>query len=67
MPLTGQLFIGRERVATTQTFRAADPTTASSLEPPFSSAGDAEVQRACQLASEAFDNYRARAAHHRAP
>src|SRR5688500_7728616 len=59
MPLTGQLFIGRERVATTQTFRAANPTTASSLEPPFSSAGEAEVERACQLASEAFDQYRA--------
>ena len=59
MPLTGQLFIGGERVATAQTFRAANPATASELEPPFSSAGDAEVQRACQLASEAFDKYRA--------
>lgn len=59
MPLSGQLFIGRERVATTQTFRAANPATASDLEPPFSSAGDAEVERACQLASEAFDKYRA--------
>jgi alpha-ketoglutaric semialdehyde dehydrogenase len=58
MPLTGQLFIGRERVATTQTFRASNPTTATFLEPPFSSAGEAEVQRACQLASEAFDKYR---------
>ena len=59
MPLTGQLFIGRERVATAQTFRAANPATASYLEPPFSSAGEAEVERACQLASEAFDKYRA--------
>lgn len=59
MPLTGQLFIGRERVATAQTFRAANPTTASLIDPPFSSAGSAEVERACQLASEAFDQYRA--------
>ena len=59
MPVTGQLFIGRERVATAQTFRAVNPATASELEPPFSSAGDAEVERACQLASEAFDKYRA--------
>src|SRR5688500_14447209 len=59
MPLTGQLFIGRERVATTQTFRAANPTTASYIEPPFSSAGPAEVERACALASAAFDSYRA--------
>lgn len=59
MPLTGQLFIGRERVATSQTFRAANPTTAASIDPPFSSAGSAEVERACQLASEAFDQYRA--------
>ncbi len=59
MPLTGQLFIGRERVATSQTFRAANPTTASLIDPPFSSAGSAEVERACQLASEAFDQYRA--------
>ena len=46
MPLTGQLFIGRDRVATAQTFRAANPTTASLIDPPFSSAGDAEVARA---------------------
>ncbi len=59
MPLTGQLFIGRERVATAQSFRAYNPTTATHLEPAFSSAGAAEVERACQLASEAFDQYRA--------
>ena len=59
MPLTGQLFIGRDRVATTQSFRAANPTTASYLEPAFSSAGAAEVDRACELASAAFDTYRA--------
>jgi alpha-ketoglutaric semialdehyde dehydrogenase len=59
MPLTGQLFIGRERVATAQTFRAINPATGAQIEPPFSSAGDAEVERACQLASEAFDEYRA--------
>ena len=59
MPLTGQLFIGRERVATSKTFRAANPATASYIDPPFSSAGAAEVDRACALASAAFDQYRA--------
>lgn len=59
MPLTGQLFIGRERVATARTFRAANPTTASYIEPPFSAAGEPEVRRACALASAAFDQYRA--------
>ncbi|MBL8266582.1 aldehyde dehydrogenase (NADP(+)) [Steroidobacter sp.] len=59
MPLTGQLFIGRERVATAATFRAANPTTASHLDTDFSSAGPAEVSRACELASQAFDQYRA--------
>jgi NADP-dependent aldehyde dehydrogenase len=58
MPLTGQLFIGRERVATGKTFRAANPATASHIDPPFSSAGPAEIERACALASEAFDSYR---------
>lgn len=58
MPLTGQLFIGRERVATGKTFRAANPTTASYIDPPFSSAGPAEIERACALASAAFDSYR---------
>lgn len=58
MPLTGQLFIGRERVATTKNFRAANPATASYLEPAFSAAGAAEVERACALASAAFDPFR---------
>lgn len=58
MPLTGQLFIGRERVATAKTFRAANPATASYIDPPFSSAGAAEVERACALAWAAFDSYR---------
>ncbi len=59
MPLTGQLFIGRDRVATANTFRAANPALASLIEPDFSSAGEAEVKRACELASAAFDTYRA--------
>jgi len=58
MPITGQLFIGRDRVATAKTFRAANPALAALIEPPFSSAGAAEVQRACELASAAFDPYR---------
>jgi NADP-dependent aldehyde dehydrogenase len=58
MPLTGQLFIGRERVATSANFRAYNPTSASVLEPAFSSAGEPELRRACELAWAAFDQYR---------
>jgi 2,5-dioxopentanoate dehydrogenase len=58
MPVTGQLLIGFERVATAETFRAMDPAKGAQLEPPFHIAGPAEVERACTLASAAFDPYR---------
>jgi 2,5-dioxopentanoate dehydrogenase len=58
MPVTGQLLIGFERVATSETFRAADPARGTQLDPPFHIAGAAQVERACALASAALDAYR---------
>ena len=53
MPLNGQLIIGYDRVATASSFRATDPARASQLDPPFFTAGAAEVARACALAAAA--------------
>ena len=58
MTISGQLFIGRERVARTPTFLAVNPATGSTLQPPFSAATAADVARACELAAAAFDTYR---------
>ncbi len=58
MSLTGELIIGYERVTTTDTFRAFDPTKGSHIDPPFCVASVAEVGRACSLAAETFHSYR---------
>ena len=58
MSLTGQLLIGSSRVRTDRTFRACDPSREATLEPGFSIAGPAEVERACALADAAFGPYR---------
>lgn len=58
MPVSGKLFIGAEQVATAATFQAVNATTGESMQPSFSSAGDAEVERACALAWAAFHPFR---------
>ena len=58
MSLTGQLFIGADRVAARDTFQAADPCTGSLLEPAFACATPDDVDRACALAAACFDAYR---------
>jgi len=58
MSISGQLFIGNERVTAAPTFRAINPATGEPLEPDFSSADDAAVNRACDLAGAAFDTFR---------
>ncbi|GAA0562334.1 aldehyde dehydrogenase (NADP(+)) [Actinomadura livida] len=58
--LTGRMVIGSERVAGTGTaIRAVDPRTGARLDPEYRYGGEAEVERACALAEEAFDAYRA--------
>ncbi|HEX7079484.1 MAG TPA: aldehyde dehydrogenase (NADP(+)) [Gammaproteobacteria bacterium] len=66
MPLSGELFIGASRVRTQASFRAVAPATGEPLEPPFASAGAAEVDRACRLAAAAFGAYRSLAPEQRA-
>src|SRR3984957_18960550 len=58
MSISGDLFIGSERVRSSQTFRAANPATGATLEPGFSVADEAAVNRACELAAAAFDRFR---------
>jgi NADP-dependent aldehyde dehydrogenase len=66
MTISGELFIGFERRATRQTFRAHDPASARPLAPEFSAAGAAEIDAACALAWSALDAYRGLAAERRA-
>ena len=59
MALTGDIVIGAERLSgRAASFKAVDPATGETLEPAFAFAGEAEVERACALAAEAFDIYR---------
>ena len=58
MPLTGQSFIGAARGSLGGApIRALNPATGESLEPVYAAAGEAEVNRAVELAAEAFDVY----------
>ena len=58
MALSGQLFIGDQRVVTAESFHAVNPALDHPLEPAFSAAGAAEVTAACALAAAAFDPFR---------
>lgn len=60
MPLTGQSFIGSKRGALAGApIHALNPTTGEHLEPVYSSVSSAEVDRAVQLAAQAFPVYAA--------
>ena len=60
MMLTGDMLIGAGAVRGNQApFRAIDPASGAELDPAFGSASEADVDRACTLAWEAFDAYRA--------
>ncbi|HEV2271536.1 MAG TPA: aldehyde dehydrogenase (NADP(+)) [Steroidobacteraceae bacterium] len=59
MPVTGCMFIGRERVAgTAGSFQAVDPATGGALAPLFGGATSQMLERACALAAQSFDTYR---------
>jgi alpha-ketoglutaric semialdehyde dehydrogenase len=59
MRITGTMLIGKSEVRGTQgRMRAFNPATGTELDPEFGAGGDAEVDRACLLAQEAFDSYR---------
>ncbi len=58
MSVSGKLFMGGAQVATAAAFQAVNATTGQPMPPAFSSAGDAEVERACALAWSAFHPFR---------
>lgn len=58
MPLTGELIIGAARVRRAETFSAIDPSVDQAMDPPFSVATAADVERACALAAAATDAFR---------
>ncbi|SHG63892.1 NADP-dependent aldehyde dehydrogenase [Massilia sp. CF038] len=60
MALDGSMVIGADIVrGAAGTVRAIDPATGAQLEPAFGLAAAQDVDRACTLAEEAFDSYRA--------
>ncbi len=59
MQITGQMVIGKSAVlGMAGVVRAIDPSRNAEIEPNFGLASEAEVQRACELAGNAFDAYR---------
>ena len=63
MAVSGQLFIGGERVSTPTTFLAMNPASGEAMQPPFSAADQAAVDKACALAWSAFDGFQEAGAH----
>ena len=58
MKLTGNLLIGAHEVAATSgTMKALNPATNAEIEPDFAFGTSAEVDRAAELADDAFDSY----------
>jgi 2,5-dioxopentanoate dehydrogenase len=59
MNITGDILIGAQRLrGGERSFRAINPATGERLEPPFAFARPAEIERACELAWNAFHDYR---------
>ncbi|SFU28623.1 aldehyde dehydrogenase (NADP(+)) [Pseudoduganella namucuonensis] len=59
MQISGEMIIGRTAVkGENGSVKAIDPSRNEQIEPAFGLGGDAELQRACALADEAFDRYR---------
>lgn len=58
MPVTGQNLVGFDRLRAPQEFRAVDAASGDAIDPPFSIAATAEVERACAMADAVFDAYR---------
>ncbi|MDB5765410.1 MAG: D-Glucuronolactone:NAD+ oxidoreductase [Collimonas fungivorans] len=67
MNITGEMLIGQSAVRGTEgTLRAVNPATNEKIGPDFGAGGATEVDRACTLAQQAFDSYRATTAQQRA-
>ena len=60
MQIAGEMIIGRSAVLGKEgSMKAVDPARNVEIEPAFGLGGNAELQRACELADAAFDVYRA--------
>ncbi|RDU94921.1 aldehyde dehydrogenase (NADP(+)) [Trinickia dinghuensis] len=60
MRIAGEMLLGASSVRGTQgAMRAVDPAGNREIEPSFGMGGAAEVERACALAAQAFDAFRA--------
>ena len=57
--INGDLLIGADSSGDDKSVRAINPATGANLEPAFAIASEADVARACELAAQAFDVYRA--------
>jgi 2,5-dioxopentanoate dehydrogenase len=58
MPIDGTSIIsGKSTAQGARSFHAHDPATGQTLEPPFYPASEADVDRACRLAADAFEIY----------
>ena len=59
MRIAGTMLIGKSEVLGTQgTIRAFNPAAGTELDPAFGVGSEAEVDRACMLAEQAFDSFR---------
>jgi alpha-ketoglutaric semialdehyde dehydrogenase len=59
MKITGTMLIGKSEVPGTQgTVRAFNPATGIDMDPAFGVGSEADVDRACLLAAQAFDSFR---------
>ncbi|HVJ08336.1 MAG TPA: aldehyde dehydrogenase (NADP(+)) [Acidisarcina sp.] len=59
MKIKGAMLIGKSEVVGTQgTIHAFNPAAAAELEPAFGVGSEAEIDRACTLAKQAFDSFR---------
>ena len=58
MPVSGKLFVGASQVATEAGFQAVNAASGELMQPRFSAAGAAEIERACELAWRAFHSFR---------
>ena len=73
MQITGAMLLGAQAVrGESGEMRAFAPALGQEIEPSFGLGGKAEVARACELAAQAFDAFRAaphetRAIHRRGP
>jgi hypothetical protein len=56
--ITGNFFVGAREASGRDTYRALDAANGAALEPPFQTATLADVDRACELASHAFEAFR---------